>query len=318
MKRERIDTLWVEGWRFEVFWRAIRAARKLGIRTWMRGDSNDLKMDSMVKRLVKRPLLSRVLGQVDEFLCIGCANRRLYESYGVGRARCHSTPHCVDNDRFSRQAADLRPRRAEVRRQWNVPEDAFCVLFCGKYIPKKRPLDLVEAARQLVASAESLPKLHLLFVGDGDLKGQIKRGCQLAFDAENEALSVRYEGKRPTASFVGFLNQSTIVEAYVAADVLVLPSDSGETWGLVANEAMSCGTPAIVSDLCGCAEDLVALLDRRLVFRCGAQDDLAASIRHVMMRPPKRAAVESAANTHHLRHTVLKVAELYQQTRATC
>jgi glycosyltransferase involved in cell wall biosynthesis len=58
-------------------------------------------------------------------------------------------------------------------------------------------------------------------------------------------------------TFAGFLNQSEIVQAYVAADCLVLPSDAGETWGLVVNEAMASGRPALVSDLVGCAEDLI-------------------------------------------------------------
>jgi glycosyltransferase involved in cell wall biosynthesis len=58
-------------------------------------------------------------------------------------------------------------------------------------------------------------------------------------------------------TFAGFLNQSEIVRAYVAADCLVLPSDAGETWGLVVNEAMACGLPAIVSDQVGCGPDLV-------------------------------------------------------------
>ena len=40
--------------------------------------------------------------------------------------------------------------------------------------------------------------------------------------------------------FTGFLNQSQMVDAYVASDCLVLPSDGRETWGLVVNEAMSC------------------------------------------------------------------------------
>ena len=44
--------------------------------------------------------------------------------------------------------------------------------------------------------------------------------------------------------------------AYAAADCLVLPSDGRETWGLVANEALACGRPIIVSDACGCAPDL--------------------------------------------------------------
>ena len=37
----------------------------------------------------------------------------------------------------------------------------------------------------------------------------------------------------------------------------MLPSDYGETWGLVVNEAMVCGLPAIVSDRVGCGPDLV-------------------------------------------------------------
>ena len=36
----------------------------------------------------------------------------------------------------------------------------------------------------------------------------------------------------------------------------MLPSDYGETWGLVVNEALASGLPCLVSDACGCAEDL--------------------------------------------------------------
>jgi glycosyltransferase involved in cell wall biosynthesis len=60
----------------------------------------------------------------------------------------------------------------------------------------------------------------------------------------------------PPASFAGFLNQREISQAYVAADCLVLPSDYGETWGLVVNEALASGLPCLVSEACGCAEDL--------------------------------------------------------------
>jgi glycosyltransferase involved in cell wall biosynthesis len=60
----------------------------------------------------------------------------------------------------------------------------------------------------------------------------------------------------PPASFTGFLNQSEISRAYVAADCLVLPSDYRETWGLVVNEALASGLPCLVSQACGCAEDL--------------------------------------------------------------
>jgi glycosyltransferase involved in cell wall biosynthesis len=45
---------------------------------------------------------------------------------------------------------------------------------------------------------------------------------------------------------------------YAAGDLLVLPSQgSGETWGLVVNEAMNLGKPIVVSSHVGCGPDLV-------------------------------------------------------------
>ena len=67
------------------------------------------------------------------------------------------------------------------------------------------------------------------------------------------------DNAKPRASFTGFLNQTEVSRAYVAADCLVLPSDYSETWGLVVNEAMASGLPCIISDRCGCAPDLGGL-----------------------------------------------------------
>ena len=54
-----------------------------------------------------------------------------------------------------------------------------------------------------------------------------------------------------------------------AADVLVLPSDAGETWGLVVNEALASGRPAVVSRAAGCAADLVVENETGRTFACG-------------------------------------------------
>ena len=56
---------------------------------------------------------------------------------------------------------------------------------------------------------------------------------------------------------LGFVPRDHLPSLYAAADVLVLPSVRTETflepWGLVVNEAMHQGTPAIVSDAVGAA-----------------------------------------------------------------
>ena len=103
----------------------------------------------------------------------------------------------------------------------------------------------------------STENLHLLFTGSGELGPELRTACHVVFDAEtlNVQLST-FNKEAPQASFAGFLNQTRISEAYVAADCLVLPSDYGETWGLVVNEAMASGLPCVISDHCGSAEDL--------------------------------------------------------------
>jgi glycosyltransferase involved in cell wall biosynthesis len=68
---------------------------------------------------------------------------------------------------------------------------------------------------------------------------------------------------------LGFRPQSELGDVYVDADVMVLPSVTRETWGLVVNEALTFGVPVIVSDRVGCAPDLVTPGKTGLVFPHG-------------------------------------------------
>jgi glycosyltransferase involved in cell wall biosynthesis len=145
-------------------------------------------------------------------------------------------PYCIDNAFFSEQAEVLKPERATIRAEWGLPDDAVVFLFVGKFEEKKRPKFLIDAFRSVASPA------YLLMVGSGDLLEE----CQEAVQADN--LPVR---------FTGFMNQGQIPRAYAAADVLLLPSDYGETWGLVVNEAMACGLPAVVSNHVGSHPDLI-------------------------------------------------------------
>jgi glycosyltransferase involved in cell wall biosynthesis len=259
LRASQVTALWIQGWQVAAYWQAVREAGATGAEVWLRGESNDLAPQPQWKRTIKRVRNDWLFRRVDRFFYIGKANRRLYEESGVPESKLYPAPYAVDNERFALQAAALRPRRAELRERWGIPEHSFCILFCGKFIPKKRPLDVVAAARTLI-EAQTLSKLHLLFVGSGVLGRELRRACRVVSDTEGQPIS-RFEGtsddsKLPPASFTGFLNQKEISQAYVAADCLVLPSDYGETWGLVVNEALASDLPCLVSQACGCAEEL--------------------------------------------------------------
>jgi glycosyltransferase involved in cell wall biosynthesis len=275
LRRVGARAVWIQGWQVAGYWQAAREAKAAGAELWLRGESNDLAPTPGWKRPLKRIVLGRLFTRVDRFLYVGSANRRLYRSFGVPESRLHPAPYAVDNQRFDRQAAALRPQRRELRHRWGIADDLFCVLFCGKFVKKKRPMDVVEAAR-LLRSDGRLPNIHLLFAGSGELGGALRHACTVVHDAERETgkpprteenFSTR-DGA-PLASFAGFLNQTEISRAYVAADCLVLPSEHDETWGLVVNEALASGTPAIASTSCGCTEDLLPSISGRRSFVAG-------------------------------------------------
>ncbi len=302
--------LWIQGWQVLAYWQAIRAAREAGVEVWLRGESNDLMPVPLWKRPIKELQLRWLFSRVDRFFYIGSANRRLYENFGVPGARLFPAPYAVDNERFARQGADLRKQRTTLRRQWKIPDDAFCILFCGKFIAKKRPMDLVAAARILSGSGA---RVHLLFTGSGVLGEPLRRACRVMFDAEASAASSSDPGA-PAASFAGFLNQTEISKAYVAADCLVLPSDHSETWGLVVNEALATGLTCLVSDACGCAEDLAP--DHR--FRCADPASLADMLRRNLTSPasPSRPpGITATVDSVCAAYSLLSAANSFQQRR---
>jgi len=288
LAEHKVTALWLEGWRFRTLWQAAAAAHRRRIPVWLRGENHGLAPEPALKRLAKRVALGWFFRRVDRFLCIGTANERFYRGHAVPPERLSRAPYCVDNARFAAAARELAPQRDELRRRWNIAPEAFCVLFCGKLISKKRPLDLLAAAR-LTPRLAGRP-VHLLFAGDGELAKELRTGLAAP--------------GAPAGTLTGFLNQTEIPAAHVAADCLVLPSDYGETWGLVVNEALAAGRPAIVSDHCGCAEDLAAPLGPAHVFRCGDVRTLAESLRAVAERPPGAEMLARLSAAHAPQRTV--------------
>jgi glycosyltransferase involved in cell wall biosynthesis len=319
-RSKHFDAFIVSGWQLKSYWQAVRACRRARVPVLVRGDSQLLTPRSPLKRIAKEIIHRFLVRQFHGFLYVGQRNREYLKHYGAPDNGLFFVPHLVDNEWFNAKAEIARKQRTEIRRQWAIPEDAFCLLFCGKFIPQKRPLDLGAAARllspsnsQLPAPSSMSPPIHLLFVGSGELGAQLRAHCRVVFDAESAPRGPVVRGpvvrspvvsgpvfsgpvvsgpvvsvpsvsgpvvrgpvvsKPPSASFTGFLNQSEMSRAYVAADVLVLPSIS-ETWGLVVNEAMACGLPAVVSDAAGCAPDLIEAGKTGFTFPAGDPAQLA-------------------------------------------
>lgn len=235
------DAILIYGWAWSGHLKIIRYF-KGKIPVFFRGDSHLMGHQSPLKKLIKTLFLKWVYQHIDYAFYVGSANKRYYESYGLKNNQLIFAPHAIDNARFATpHTADALALRANL----NIAADDILILFAGKLQAVKNPTLLLQAFIEL-----RLPKVHLLFVGNGELEQGLKaQVAQATFEAITAQVSKRVH-------FKDFHNQSQMPGIYQACDLFCLPSKS-ESWGLAVNEAMATGKAILVSDKVGCAEDLV-------------------------------------------------------------
>lgn len=259
----------VHGWAYAVCWLTIIAAKLLGHRVWMRAEA-PLRLERCKSPLRQR-LRQWVLGYgllqlVDRALYLGAQNRAFYRYMGVAERKLVFCPYTVDNERFQRVAAAYAPGQPSLRDQLGIPAHHIVLLTCGKYIPKKRPLDLLKAVALLRRADVSV-----VLVGEGPQRPLLEAFC--------------HEQQLTNVHLTGFVNQAAIGRYYALADVFILCSDEAETWGLVVNEAMNFGLPLVVSQAVGCADDLVLPGQNGYRYPCGNVPALAEAIGKLLDLP---------------------------------
>ncbi|MGK7932024.1 MAG: glycosyltransferase family 4 protein, partial [Microcystaceae cyanobacterium] len=125
-------------------------------------------------------------------------------------------PNGVDIDLFN---PAIPSERGQIRQQFDLNDQQPIFLFVGRFVEKKGLLHLHELAKQFT-------QIQWVFAGWGTLNPQ--------------------DWQLPHVSVLEGLSGQTLVPVYQMADLLILPSQ-GEGFPLVVQEAMACGTPALVS-----------------------------------------------------------------------
>lgn len=271
LRAGKFEAVLLLGWHLKSFLQGLFAAKQLALPVMVRGDSQLETPRSGIKSLAKVMLYPSFLRQFDAALYVGQRSRAYYERYHYPKSRLFFSPHCVDTEWFAMHAT---PHGGEnLRAKHSIAADAKVVLFAGKLVPFKRPLDLIDAVGILRSRG---CEVSIIVAGAGDLKDDMSRNAA--------RLHVPLQ-------HLGFCNQSEMPDVYAAANVLVLPSDGHETWGLVANEALACGRPVILSDAVGAAPDLVDGKGTGRIFPATDTAALAEAIDDVLSSPPSPQAI---------------------------
>ena len=136
-------------------------------------------------------------------------------------------------------------------------------IFVGRFVDKKNLVELVEGYALYAATAGAAPR-RLVLIGAGPEEAAIR--------ARAEALGVT-----ALIDFPGFLGAEAVAQRLSQGLALVLPS-AEEQWGLVVNEALAFGLPAIVSPMVGSGDLLIRNLSNGYVIELGAPEGLAAAM----------------------------------------
>ena len=293
------DAVLVMGWHLKSFIQALLVAKLQGLPIMARGDSHLQTPRGAMKKLAKAFAYPRFLCLFDAALYVGERSRAYWRHYRYSSTRLFFSPHCVDAEWFAQRATP--EARAALRARLGIAPDRRVVLFAGKLVPFKRPLDLITAVSQLKSRG---PETEVLVAGSGPLRPEIERAATAA---------------DVPCHMLGFCNQSEMPAIYAASDVLVLPSSGRETWGLVANEALACGRPIVVSDAVGCAPDLAADGSAGRVYPMGDVAALARALHDVLLHPPICEAISVRSARYSIAVAVegiLRATEFVVQQRA--
>ena len=244
-------------------------ARTRGVKVVLSSESSTMDHNrSGVKEIIK----SWIVNQADAFFCFGKSSADYLTTLGVKQSSI-AVRHAavIDEDII----------KANFQKEKLLQADAFAAkthrqfIYVGRLAQEKN-LDMLVRAFKKIQENNPENIWTLLFVGDGPSRANLEL---LSGDLLSNK-SIKFAGGFPWYKVPEWLAKS---------DVLILPSKS-EPWGLVVNEAMVCGMPVIVSEKCGCAEDLVINKVNGFTFDPESQSDLEQLL-EVFIKSPDKVSV---------------------------
>lgn len=239
----------------------------------LRADTTDEALSrSYIKDKIRQLFLSFYYHQFTHFFPIGTDSINHYLRMGVDKSRMTLAHYAIDTEFFQKQVDFWLPQRETLRAKAGIREEDHVLIYCGKMFSVKNPLIIPDALEKL--SSVEKEKTWFFAVGDGELREEFEERVKLQL------------GER--AIFVGFKNQSELGEYYAMADTLILPSQNGETWGLVVNEALQFGLRVIASDKVGCAKELITNIKHGWIFSCNDTLQLANIISQAIVQSKLR------------------------------
>ncbi|MEA3424211.1 MAG: glycosyltransferase family 4 protein [Bacillota bacterium] len=222
-------------------------------------------------------------------------DREVYELYGVDDDKKQIVMNGYDEDLF----LPLEIDRNQVLKEFGIDSDyKKIVSFAGKLTHFKGVDVLLKAAK--IYERDTDEEVATIIAGNGELYEEL--------NLLKEKLELN------NIYFLGHINQKQLVRLFNIADVNTVPSRT-EPFGLVAVEALACGTPVVGTNQGGLPDFITGDVGR--LVGVGDDMDLAYAIIDELIRDDKeersKACSKYAKENFSWKHSIVEVEDIYKK-----
>ncbi len=199
----------------------------------LKGDENSNSYKNKFKKIFLRYFFyfcHKIL-----YSCSG--NKKFFMFYGVPISKLEYIPCAVNNDFFQEKANELLESKYKIKEDIGINENDLVLAMCCSFTRRKRPLDLIEAVKNL----DCKKNIFLLFIGDGPERPLIESSLKNT--------EIRYH-------ITGFLGQNDISKYYLVTDISFILSDYDPSPKAL-NEAMNFSNCVVSTRDVGTSNDLI-------------------------------------------------------------
>lgn len=257
LRKFKPDAICVCGYHYLATIEALIYAKLVHIPITLRAGSH------LLSGFVKNPLTNlykkMIIPKFDSYVTYGTAAKEQVIHYGAKPEKIIVGCNTVDVEWFMNKCKEIQDNEISLMRKKYPSKN---ILYVGELIERKAVINLITAFEKM-----DMDNIGLILVGKGKEKDKY-----LKYIREHNIKNVFFEG---------FVQKEDIVKYYKFADVFVLPSFN-EVWGLVVNEAMSCGLPVISSTWAGVTRDLIKDEENGFIFNPNDIGELAKKLKFIM------------------------------------
>ncbi len=206
---------------------------------------------------------SSVVRRASSLVTLSDFMRKEAIALGARPERITVIPGGIDTERFSPGGMIEHP--------WAAAGGPL-IFTARRMVPRTGVSELVEAFSLI---ARELPGARLALAGRGPLEGEIRRRIQTL-------------GLEDRVMTLGWISDEDLVGWYRAADLVIMPTQELEGFGLTTAEALACGTP-VLGTPAGANPEVLRRLDDSLITRDSSPGAMAEGALG-LLRDPERLA----------------------------